>query len=214
METNQVQTKTLIISLAVIVSVESAMRLVLPKQPLDSMVLLGVARVLQVSLIILYLVIWGQGVSCVGLATSKIVDGIKKGLIWSAGFGVVVVLAFSILSIAGINTLTLIHARLPKGPAAMALYLLVGGIVGPAAEEVFFRGLLYGFLRRWGIAVALTTSTLLFVLAHPVSHGVFVPQLVGGILFAVAYEVEGALLVPITIHASGNLAIFTLSLIT
>jgi membrane protease YdiL (CAAX protease family) len=214
MEANQVKTKTLIISLAIIVSIELTMRLILPRQPLDSMVLLGVARFFQVSLIILYLVTWGQGVSSIGLTTSKIAVGIKKGLIWSAGFGVVVLLAFSTLYMAGINTLTLIHARLPRAPGMIALYLLVGGIVGPAAEEVFFRGLLYGFLRRWGVVAALTGSTALFVLAHPVSHGVFVPQLVGGILFAVAYEVERSLLVPITIHILGNLAIFTLSLIT
>jgi hypothetical protein len=37
-------------------------------------------------------------------------------------------------------------------------------------------------------------------------------QAVGGILFAVAYEVERSLLVPITIHVLGNLAIFSLSL--
>jgi hypothetical protein len=47
------------------------------------------------------------------------------------------------------------------------------------------------------------------------SHqGVFVHQVVGGIVFAVAYEVEGSLLVPITIHVLGNMAIFTLSLIS
>ena len=37
--------------------------------------------------------------------------------------------------------------------------------------------------------------------------------MIGGILFAVAYEMEKNLLVPITIHVLGNLAIFTLALI-
>jgi membrane protease YdiL (CAAX protease family) len=36
--------------------------------------------------------------------------------------------------------------------------------------------------------------------------------MVGGIVFAVAYEVEGSLMVPITIHVLGNMAIFALSL--
>jgi len=40
-----------------------------------------------------------------------------------------------------------------------------------------------------------------------------VPQIVGGIIFAIAYEKEGSLIVPITIHVLGNMAIFTLSLI-
>jgi len=214
MEANRVETKTLIISLAIIVSIELAMRLVLAKEPHGSMIVLGVARVLQVSLIIFCLAAWGQGVACIGLDPSKILVGFKKGLIWSAGFGVVVLLAFAVLYMAGINMLALIHARLPKEPGTVALFFLIGGIIGPIAEEVFFRGILYGFFRRWGVPVALTLSTLLFVLAHPISHGVFVPQVVGGILFAIAYEVEGLLLVPITIHTLGNIAIFTLSLIT
>jgi hypothetical protein len=36
---------------------------------------------------------------------------------------------------------------------------------------------------------------------------------VGGIVFAVAYELEGNLMVPITIHVLGNTAIFALSLV-
>ena len=38
--------------------------------------------------------------------------------------------------------------------------------------------------------------------------GVQVTQLVGGILFAVAYEVEGSLMTPIVIHVLGNMGIF------
>jgi len=52
------------------------------------------------------------------------------------------------------------------------------------------------------------------VLAHPIFPGIPLPQVVVGIVFAVAYEIEGSLMVPITIHILGNLAIFTLSLIS
>jgi hypothetical protein len=44
--------------------------------------------------------------------------------------------------------------------------------------------------------------------------GIPLAQVVGGIVFAVAYEIEGSLMVPITIHVLGNLAIFTLSLMS
>jgi hypothetical protein len=37
--------------------------------------------------------------------------------------------------------------------------------------------------------------------------------MVGGIIFALAYEIERSLMVPVTIHVLGNMAIFTLSLI-
>ncbi|GAF95541.1 unnamed protein product [marine sediment metagenome] len=53
----------------------------------------------------------------------------------------------------------------------------------------------------------------IFVLAHPIFLGIPLAQVVGGIVFAVAYEMEGSLMVPITIHVLGNLAIFTLFLI-
>ena len=96
--------------------------------------------------------------------------------------------------------------------SVIIIYLLVGGIVGPLAEEVFFRGLIYGFLRRWGAVVAVTVSTLIFVLAHPSAFsGIPFTQAVGGILFAMAYEKEQNLVAPITIHGLGNLAIFALS---
>ena len=65
----------------------------------------------------------------------------------------------------------------------------------------------------WGMWAALLISTAAFVMAHAVFHRVPLPQIIGGILFAVAYEKEKNLMVPISIHVLGNLAIFTLSLV-
>lgn len=215
MEAKQIDRKTLIISLAAIVSVEWSLRVVVSKGLFDSMVTLGAARLLEIILVILVLLIWGRGVSSVGLAPSRIIPGLKKGLVWSAGFGIVVFFAFVVLSVAGVNALILMQARLPTRLGQIILFFFIGGMLAPIAEEIFFRGILYGFFRRWGVLLAVALSTLLFVVAHPMSHqGVFIPQVVGGIVFAVAYEVEGSLLVPITIHVLGNMAIFTLSLIS
>ncbi|MGD9179205.1 MAG: CPBP family intramembrane metalloprotease, partial [Desulfobacterales bacterium] len=88
-------------------------------------------------------------------------------------------------------------------------------LIGPLAEEIFFRGILYGFFRKWGVPTAILLSTLFFVLSHTHTSGSIIPvtQLIGGILFAISYEVEKNLLVPITIHCLGNLAIFTLALL-
>jgi hypothetical protein len=215
MEAKQIDRKTLIISLAAIISVEWSLRVVVSKGLFDSMVTLGAARLLEIILVILVLLIWGRGVSSVGLAPSRIIPGLKKGLVWSAGFGIVAFFAFVVLYVAGVNALILMQARLPTRLGEIILFFFIGGILAPIAEEIFFRGMLYGFFRRWGVLLAVALSTLLFVVAHPMSHqGVFVPQVVGGIVFAVAYEVEGSLLVPITIHVLGNMAIFTLSLIS
>ena len=215
MEAKQIDRKTLIISLAAIVSVEWSLRVVVSKGLFDPMVTLGAARLLEIILVILVLLIWGRGVSSVGLAPSRIIPGLRKGLVWSAGFGIVAFFAFVVLYVAGVNAMILMQARLPTKLGQIILFFFIGGILAPIAEEIFFRGILYGFFRRWGVLLAVALSTLLFVVAHPMSHqGVFIPQVVGGIVFAVAYEVEGSLLVPITIHVLGNMAIFTLSLIS
>ena len=68
-------------------------------------------------------------------------------------------------------------------------------------------------IRRWGMPVALVLSTFLFVLPHLGSSGLPITQMIGGILFAAAYEIEGSLIVPIMIHAFGNMAIFSFSLL-
>jgi membrane protease YdiL (CAAX protease family) len=60
--------------------------------------------------------------------------------------------------------------------------------------------------------LALIGTTVIFVLAHAIISRIPLTQIVGGIVFAVAYEVEGNLMVPITIHVLGNMAIFALSL--
>lgn len=214
METNEIEIRTLIISLATIVSIEVATSVVISNGLHEQMIILGLARLLEIILIILIVLFWGKGISSIGLARSKMVPGLKKGMIWSAGFGMVAFLVFVVLFAAGINALTLIQAHLPSKHSEIALFFFIGGIVGPIAEEVFFRGVLYGFFRRWGVVVALALSTLIFVLTHPINHGVPATQVVGGIVFAVAYEVEGSLMAPITIHVLGNMTIFTLSLIS
>ena len=214
MEANRIPTKTLIISLAAIVAVESSLRIAVAKDLFDSMIILGAARLLEIILILLILVLTGQSTSSIGLIPSKTGLGLRKGLVWSAGFGIIAFFAFVILHFFGINALIQVQSRLPTRPGEITLFFFIGGVIGPVAEEIFFRGVLYGFLRRWGVFLAISLSALLFVAAHPMSHGVFMPQVVGGIVFAVAYEVEGNLLVPMTIHILGNLAIFTLSLVS
>jgi len=50
-------------------------------------------------------------------------------------------------------------------------------------------------------------------MAYAIFQWIPLPQIVGGILFAAAYEKEKNLMVPITIHVLGNMAIFSISLI-
>ncbi|MFO7738850.1 MAG: CPBP family intramembrane glutamic endopeptidase, partial [Desulfatiglandaceae bacterium] len=148
--------------------------------------------------------------SSIGLGYSKVVPGFKTGLVWSAAFGLITFFAFGALFLLNIDPMKLIHMRLPSKTHAIVLFFLVGGLVGPIAEEVFFRGVLYGFFRRWGALIAVVLSSALFVLAH--LPGIPVTQLIGAVVFALAYEKAGSLTAPITIHVLGNSAIFALSL--
>jgi membrane protease YdiL (CAAX protease family) len=213
MEAKEIQIKTLFLCLATVIAIELGTWVFISRSTSDAMLVLGCARLLQILLIILIVVTWGKGLPSIGLARSERGSGLKKGLLWSAGFGALVSIASVGLFVAGFNPFTLMKARLPSQPGDLVLFFIVGGMIGPLAEELFFRGILYGFLRRWGVIVALVLSTLIFVLCHPIGHGIPVTRLVGGLLFALAYEFGGSLIVPITIHTLGNLAIFTLSLI-
>lgn len=214
METRKIKIEVLLISLTAILCTEGARWFVLTRKLFDPMTALCVARFLEIILILFFVETWGKGFSTIGLARPNIFSGIKKGLIWSAGFGVLALLAFIVLFLSGMDPLKLLRTPLPSKQGDILLFFLVGGIVAPVAEEIFFRGILYGFFRRWGVVVALVLSTFLFVLPHLGTHGLPITQVVGGLLFAVSYEVGGSLMTPITIHALGNLAIFTISLVT
>ncbi len=214
MEAKEIPLRTLFLCLGAVLAVELGTRVLTAKTIYQPMLILGGARLIEILLIVLIVVTWGQGLSSVGLARSEIISGLKKGLIWSAGFGAITSIICIGLFAASINPLTFIRAQIPTQTSDLILFFIVGGLLGPVAEELFFRGILYGFLRRWGVIVALVFSTLIFVLCHPTHQGIPVTRLLGGILFAVAYEISGSLMVPITIHCLGNLAIFTISLIS
>lgn len=213
MEAKQINTKTLILSLAATLMVEAATRTAFSAGLSYPLITLGAARVFQMALLAGILSLWGNGLASIGLAQSRLFLGLKKGLIWSAGLGVIVAIAFAVLFLAGIDPRAFLEVQLPQGPPQITLFFLVGGVLGPTAEEILFRGIIYGFFRQWGVAPALVVSTLVFLLSHPMNYGLLV-VLVGGLLFALSYEVEKNLLVPITIHCLGNMALFTLSLLS
>ena len=213
METKQIKIETFFICLVAISCIEGARWLVVSAIPFNRMMLLGLARLFEVGLILLIVSARGNGLHSIGLGAYQILPGIKKGVTWSAGFGVIVFSAFLLLFLFEIDPLALIRTPLPSRAMNILLFFAVGGVIAPVAEEIFFRGILYGFFRRWGVSVALILSTLIFVLPHLGSSGLPITQMVGGVLFAAAYEMEGSLMVPIMIHAFGNMAIFSLSLL-
>jgi hypothetical protein len=142
---------------------------------------------------------------------NKISEGLRKGLLWSAGFGVSSIVGLAILYFLNFNLLKIFSSLPSTSFSGLVLLLIVGGFFSPIAEEIFFRGIVYSFLRKWGMILAILGSTILFSLVHAVITGVSFIQIIGSLVFAIAYEVEKNLIVPITIHILGNMAIFALS---
>ena len=150
MEAKEIQIKTLLLCLATVIAIELGTWVVISRSAYNPMLVLGCARLLQILLIILIVLTWGKGLSSIGLAQSDMLSGLKKGLLWSAGFGAIASIGSVALFVVGINPLNLLKARLPTQTRDLILFFIVGGMVGPVAEELFFRGVLYGFLDDGG----------------------------------------------------------------
>lgn len=213
MESDKIDVKTFCAAVAAIIVVELLMGVVFATGVAHPFIILGTGRIVETALIIAIVMRMGKGVASIGLNPSELTAGFRKGVIWSVGFGIVAGVSFVIASFFGFDPLDMIMVQVPANVGVMVMYVIISVFIGPVAEEVFFRGIIYGFFRRWGIIAALVASSLLFILAHSVIRGVPIPQIVGGIVFALAYEIEGSLVVPITIHILGNMAMLIVSLL-
>lgn len=87
------------------------------------------------------------------------------------------------------------------------LMLLIGGLLVPVGEELLFRGILFAWLRRWGLPLSVAVSSLVFGIFHGFSI-VFVAAAILGAMLALLYEWSGSLWPPIIAHASNNLFSF------
>lgn len=148
-----------------------------------------------------------------GLIPPDFARGIKKGLIWSACFALGAAAVAAILLIAGYDPVKILNISLPAKTGRILLFFLAGGIIGPVAEELFFRGVIFAALRPWGAVAAVSGSSVIFLLAHLSNGGIAVTQAVGGLVFAFAYEMEKNIIVPVVIHVLGNLALFATGLL-
>lgn len=90
----------------------------------------------------------------------------------------------------------------------LAGIMLTGALLVPFAEELLFRGIGYGALRRYGVWVAVPASAALFAIAHGVNV-ILVIAFVLGIVCALLYErsrsVWPAVVTHVVFNASGFL---------
>lgn len=146
------------------------------------------------------------------------------GLVWSFYFAVAALIGgVVILFTTKTNPFLLFNSPIVsnlnhKKTFDIAIFLLTGCIISPVAEELFFRGIVYSFVRKYGVVYAVAISTFIFVLPHiPGGNAIIAPNLfiplTGGFVFALSYEYSKSLSAPVIIHILGNSAIFTLHLI-
>lgn len=97
-----------------------------------------------------------------------------------------------------------------KRPFLLAIISILVSLIGPVVEEVFFRGFLYGALKkRFNIWWAIFISAFLFSLLHTNVIG-FLPILTLGIFLAYLREKTGSLIPSITVHVIHNTALAAL----
>jgi tetratricopeptide (TPR) repeat protein len=89
-----------------------------------------------------------------------------------------------------------------------ALAVLAGAILGPMAEEVLFRGLLFGALQKWlSTGWIILTTAIVFAAYHfDLPH--FVPLLAIGVLLGWVRDKTGSVLVSAVIHTLINALAF------
>ena len=211
METNPIKISTVIRSILGVAVIEIIARLVIDHNLVDPLIGLGLARLAAIMVLLTLVKISEKDYLTIGLNPSNVSSGLKKGFIWAVIFGIASGVILCGIYLLGVNVPGFFRGQLPAETRNIYAFFIIGTFFGPLAEEIFFRGILYGFLRRWGMVTAIVLSKLLFVLSHTSGPALPITQIIGGILFAVSYEVEKNLLVPITIHCLGNLAIFTLA---
>ncbi len=199
---------------ATVVAIEGTAVMALSRSAIPPLMVTGIARIADMIALLLILAKAQEGCERIGLAAGQRWKGLQRGMVWSCGFAGVAALTFGSVFLAGYNPLLLFHVTMPVDTRSILMVFLVGGLAAPVAEELFFRGVIFGFFRRWGFPAALVLSTGLFVCMHPQAFSFPITRIVGGIVFAAAYEREKNLLVPIIIHGLGNMALFSLSLIS
>lgn len=149
----------------------------------------------------------GFGWTAVGLRPAS-----GSSIALATGFGV---LALFLTGLIALLVQQLLHESpqnpqlpflVPQGfswPAFIGMFVLAG-LVAPFAEELYFRGVLYRWLRnRWGVWIGAFGSAIVFGLAHgDIAIGAGAAFM--GLLQAVSFERSRSLWTTFLIHAVNN----------
>jgi membrane protease YdiL (CAAX protease family) len=167
--------------------------------PISGLAYTLIARLMQMAVILVF------SLPLCGVLQIKPAKEIGIGFATAIIFGAMVFLIdiVSRLFIPGGLLHLLVTAQHVDGPL---LFFLTGCLVGPFVEELFFRGLLYSWMRqRSSMVISIIFTSVLFASLHGVLSPV---QLTGGVLFALIYEWRKNIWAPFVVHALANLGIW------
>ncbi len=107
-----------------------------PRTGLPALFLIGTARAIEICWILSSLFLFGVGRREIFLPEAGMGRGLRRGLLWSAAFGMLALAVFALLWWSGRDPLRLLGIG-PTSPRADPwLYLAVACMIGPLAEEL------------------------------------------------------------------------------
>ena len=157
--------------------------------------------------IILVLILVRSGLGGVGFKA----QGLRRTLTWGVGGGLML---FVLVLAAGV-VIQLLQPELQPQPfeevlrdvatyRELLLMILVGSVLAPLVEEIYFRGMVYPVLRKYiGVTWAIVASGLFFGLMHWDLWRA-VPLALGGMALAYIYERSCSIYAPWLAHGVWN----------
>ena len=192
--------RRLVVILAVCL-IEAGFRLLSGYIFVDGLIYTLMARLVELAVILVF-----SYRSC-GLITASFSKELVIGLGAAAAFGVSVLvldLVSRIFMEKGLLNLLLSQQPLDQWVS----FFFIGCLIGPFVEELFFRGLLYAWMRESLAPVyCIILTSLLFASLH---GNISVIQLTGGFLFALIYEWRRNIWAPFIVHASANIGLWVI----
>jgi CAAX amino terminal protease family. len=158
-----------------------------------------------------------EPLTALGISTKNFLKNVFYGVVGYIALIPVLILILAIIAVI-INLTKYVPERQPvvelflkeKGVAFLTYSSLFAAIVGPIIEELFFRGFLYGALKKYiGIFWAMTATAALFAAMHAHVAGFF-PIMALGMMLAYIYEKTGTLVSSVTLHMIHNVSMIFL----
>ncbi|MDM5317204.1 CPBP family intramembrane metalloprotease [Fictibacillus sp. b24] len=116
---------------------------------------------------------------------------------------IMIVVVMDLLSIGSSNSKT-DSLKADLTPFTFMIGFLSASVVSPIYEEIFYRGFLYTWFRRYGVWNAMILSSFIFMIVHIPTYNTLPVNFASGLVFCWVYEKTGSIIASIIIHGIVN----------